>query len=124
MSLNKKTVFIWGGSAILIFNLFICVYLLLGDKENLVVPQTKSEIPFIPQGANQKIVVGDLKPAILEGKTSDEISEKINEDGTKTEGISQKMPSIETTVKNDEPIQCNEFIANKDETEKFIKVTC
>lgn len=104
--------------------------------ENLSdVPQITSEIPFIPEDeklnpvqiAQEEVVVEEIKPAILEGKTEKEIKDKLAE---KTKDISTKdpinafnMPSLAEVVKNEKVLSCHIFVRDNTLTDqdKFIK---
>lgn len=136
--MNKNLRNILLGAAVV--NMFFCGIFIVNNLDNSganlnEVPQITSEIPFIPEDeklntikvAKEDIVIEEVKPAILEGKTEKEIKEKLAE---KTKDIDTKdpinafnMPPLAEVVKNEKVLNCHMFVKDNKLTEqdKFIK---
>ncbi len=136
MNKNLRNILI--GAAVV--NVVFCGIFIANNMDNSganlnEVPQITSGIPFIPEDeklnpikiAKEDIVIEEVKPAILEGKTEKEIKEKLAE---KTKDIDTKAPinafnmqSLAEVVKNEKVLSCHMFIKDNTLTgkDKFIK---
>ena len=85
------------------------------------IPQTKSEIPFIPEEEKndvaEVIIKEDINPVILEGKTKNEIEKTLNEESVKVAKF-DNLPSLVDVIKNEKVLSCNSFVKIKEVTDQ------
>lgn len=133
----RNTILAVGAINLVLCIVFISSKINSNTTELTVIPETANVIPFIPDDNNLNNretppieiveaiesveVIEDVKPVIFEGKTANEIKEKLSK--VETPKVVITSGSIVDIVKNEKALKCHEFIKDETITEqgKFFK---